>query len=64
MRETRKEKTRELWRLLTDGPVLSGLNTPTATPESIDCAQQVHRWMDAWVKPLVADLVPELKGRA
>ena len=59
MRKTRKQKIEELNRLLASGPVLTDIGGDPFTPA--EASRSTRRWLESWVKPLVEDLVPELR---
>lgn len=61
MRRTRKQKAAELVRLLENGPSLNHVRNDRFTPGEAET--QTRLWLDTWVKPLVEDLVPELRRK-
>jgi hypothetical protein len=64
MRETRKDKAAELLRLVTEGPCFSPLcfqGSDAGRPPHEVSTEATRRWLDSWVKPLVEELVPELR---
>lgn len=69
-RKTRNEKAAELIGYLNRGPAFSWLppdDLPLTGAErrmvEAHATKQFQRWCDTWVKPLVLDLVPELRSR-
>lgn len=56
---TRKEKAAELWKLINNGPHFSLL----ATYNADEASSQAKSWLEAWVVPLVLELVPELRRK-
>ena len=59
MKLTRKQKAAELMKLIEDGPILSSFTVDEFTTE--EAQAQTRLWLASWVRPLVEDLVPELK---
>lgn len=63
---TRKEKAKELMRLLDSGPYMSlsifGLagERPLTKDQEAEINQKIHSWIDSWVEPLVRDLIKEI----
>lgn len=63
---TRKEKAKELMRLLGCGPHLSlsifGLagERPLTKAQEAEINQKIHLWIDTRVEPLVRDLIKEV----
>ena len=59
---TRKDKARELKGLIEKGPSLS--DNFDGSPYSSDQAMgEMKIWLNSWVKPLIDELVPELRKR-
>lgn len=58
----RKHKVAELLKLLEEGPSLSdiGLREPYTPERAMDGARL---WLHSWVRPLVQQLVPELRKK-
>jgi hypothetical protein len=60
MKMTRRQRASELMRLLQKGPSFSSLDfglPGDKAPEAV--ARKTQLWLDTWVTPLVASLVPE-----
>lgn len=60
MKLTRKQKAKRLMELLDTGPSLHSFRGEY-TPE--EAMYSTRLWLDSWVKPLVHDLVPELREK-
>ena len=59
---TRKHKARELERLIKKGPSLT--ENYDGSPYCSDQAMRDTKlWLNSWVKPLIDELVPELRKK-
>jgi hypothetical protein len=56
---TRKERARVLVMRLKTGPKLFYFSGERITPERI--TQDINVWLQTWILPEVADLVPEIR---
>jgi len=63
-RQTRKDKAAELARLVSQGPSFSPFTfggSDSGKPPHEVAMRQTQIWLDTWVRPLVRELVPELR---
>jgi hypothetical protein len=64
--DTRKQKAKELLRMVTNGPSFS-LDFPFSSPERdkyLKLAEKDYRlWSSSWIIPKLKELIPELKEK-
>lgn len=61
---TRATKAADLAALLAKGPSLPSIGNGINKQELAELERSVKLWLDTWVSPLCADLIPELKPRS